>query len=164
MVESAALPLGNLIERFDHVSLAVNRVIDALPLVEMMGGSFRDGGIQPRSGFRWVQFDLPGSGKLEMIEPLDPADQEHFLVKFLASNGEGVHHVTFKVTDITAAIERARSLGLSVVGIDLEDASWKEAFIHPKSANGVLMQIAEWADMAVSGRTLNDVLNGATGS
>jgi len=85
-------------------------------------------------------------------------------VKFLASNGEGVHHVTFKVTDITAAIERARSLGLSVVGIDLEDASWKEAFIHPKSANGVLMQIAEWADMAVSGRTLNDVLNGATGS
>lgn len=161
MVEPASLPLGDLIERFDHVSLAVNRVVDALPLVEMMGGRFWDGGIQRHAGFRWVQFDLPGSGKLEMIEPLNPLDQDHFLVRFLASKGEGVHHLTFKVNDIEAAIARARALGLSVVGVSLKDAAWKEAFIHPKSANGVLMQIAEWEDLPASGCTLEDFLSGA---
>lgn len=158
MIQPTTPALGDVIERFDHVSVAVRDIRAALPLVELMAGRFRDGGNNGSGDFRWVQFDLPGSGKLEMIEPLDPGDVANFLVRFLDANGDGIHHVTLKVTSIEEAIDRAHGLGMEVVGIDLSNENWKEAFIHPKSANGVLVQIAEWIDQPSSGRTLEDVI------
>ncbi|MEA2003127.1 MAG: VOC family protein [Actinomycetota bacterium] len=158
MIQPTMPALGDVIERFDHVSVAVRDIRAALPLVELMAGQFRDGGNNQSGEFRWVQFDLPGAGKLEMIEPLDHQDTNNFLVRFLDANGDGIHHVTLKVTSIEAAIECARGLGMEVVGVDLSYESWKEAFIHPKSANGVLVQIAEWIDQPASGRKLEDVI------
>jgi methylmalonyl-CoA/ethylmalonyl-CoA epimerase len=94
-----------------------------------------------------------------MIEPVDPLDTENFLVRFLRDRGEGVHHLTFKITDIEEAVARAERLGFEVVGVDLSYEPWKEAFIHPKGANGVLIQIAEWADQPPpEGHTLDDAL------
>jgi methylmalonyl-CoA/ethylmalonyl-CoA epimerase len=153
--------LGSLAERFDHISVAVRSISGALPLVSLLEGVFHDGGIHRPGGFRWAQFDLPSSGRLELIEPLDPDETSNFLSRYLARNGEGVHHVTLKVGDIQRAIERAEDLGLEVVEIDLSGDSWKEAFIHPKSANGVLVQIAEWTDRPPSGRSLEDVIGGS---
>ncbi len=153
--------LGDIVERFDHVSIAVTDIRRALPLAAMLGGEFRDGGDSRLGQFRWVQFDLPGSAKLELITPLEQVATDNFLVRFLQANGEGVHHITLKVTDINDAIGRAERLGLQVVGIDLSNPSWQEAFIHPKSANGVLVQLAEWRDGPVSGRTLEDVVGEA---
>jgi methylmalonyl-CoA/ethylmalonyl-CoA epimerase len=147
MMENPNLPaeLGDLVERFDHVSIAVHDIREALPLVEMMGGRFRSGGVA-RGGFRWAQWHLPGAGKLEMVAPLDPADTSHFLVKFLARRGPGLHHLTFKVSSINAAIAAAGQAGFQVVDVDTSDAGWKEAFLHPRSASGVLVQLAEWTD------------------
>lgn len=147
MTTQPALPeqLGDLVERFDHVSIAVPDIAAALPLVEIMGGRFRNGGVAS-GGFRWAQWHLPGAGKLEMVAPLDPHDEQHFLVRFLSRRGPGLHHLTFKVTDIQLAIERATAAGFDVVDVDLTGANWKEAFLHPKSASGVLIQLAEWID------------------
>jgi methylmalonyl-CoA/ethylmalonyl-CoA epimerase len=137
--------LGDTIERFDHVSIAVRDIRSAAPLATLMGGTFFDGGLNHVGDFRWVQWVLPG-GKLEMIEPVDPGDAHNFLVRFLEERGEGVHHVTFKVTDIEKAVDRARVLGFDVIGLDLSYEFWKEAFVHPKGAHGVLVQLAEWTD------------------
>ena len=137
--------LGDTIERFDHVSVAVYDIRTAASLATLMGGSFFDGGLNHVGDFRWAQWTLP-EGKLEMIEPVDPENAENFLVRFLAERGEGVHHVTFKVADIEAAVERARRLGFEIVGVDLSFEPWKEAFVHPKGAHGVLVQLAEWTD------------------
>jgi len=162
MTQPPTPDLGDVIERFDHVSVAVHDIHAALPLVALLAGQFRDGGNDASGAFRWVQFDLPGSGKLEMIEPLDTSDSANFLVRFLKANGEGIHHVTLKVTDIELAVERAVGLGLRVVGSDFTNEDWKEAFIHPKSASGVLVQIAEWTDSPASGRRLEDVVGQGT--
>ena len=152
----------DLVERFDHVSVAVNDIAAALPLVELMGGRYRDGG-DSAAGFRWAQFRLPTAGKLELIQPLDPEDAGHFLVRFLQSRGEGVHHLTFKVTDLAAAVARAEALGLEVVSIDTSHGAWKEAFVHPRSANGVLVQLAEWVDgPEPKDRSLEDLLSGGS--
>lgn len=155
---NSLVDLGDIVERFDHVSVGVADIRRALPLVAMMNGQFRDGGDSQSGGFRGVQFDLPGSGKMELITPLDSADTDNFLVRFLDTKGEGIHHITLQVTDIETAVRRAEALNLDVVGIDLSNPGWKEAFIHPKSANGVLVQIAEWSDGPVSGRTWDDVI------
>lgn len=156
------IDLGAVVERFDHLSIAVSNIRGALPLVGMLGGKFRDGGDSQPGQFRWVQFDLPGTAKLELITPLDPTAADNFLVRFLDTNGEGAHHITLKVTDIKDAIRTAEGLGLKVVGVNLSNPNWREAFIHPKSANGVLVQLAEWPDGALSGKTLDEFLEDET--
>jgi methylmalonyl-CoA/ethylmalonyl-CoA epimerase len=140
------------------VSVGVHSIVKAQATVALLSGRFRDGGDSLAGRFRWVQFDLPGPSKLEMIEPLDPDDSDNFLVRFLASSGEGIHHVTLKVTDIQLAVARAIELGMVVVGVNTGHEAWKEAFVHPRSANGVLVQLAEWTDGAPSGKTLADVV------
>ena len=135
-----------MIERFDHVSIGVRDIKAALPLVRLLGGELFDGGDSVDARFRWVQFTLPGGGKLELIAPLPGAAADHFLVRFLESRGEGVHHLTLKVSDIGRAIEQARDLGFTLVAIDLSHEHWKEAFVHPRSASGVLVQLAAWDD------------------
>jgi methylmalonyl-CoA/ethylmalonyl-CoA epimerase len=158
MDSSPPADLAEVVERFDHVCVAVHFIAASLPLIRLMGGGFRDAGIRSDAGFRWAQFDIPGGAKLELIEPIDPADGDNFLVRFLAHHGEGLHHVTLKVRDIDEALHLATQVGLDVVGVDRSREHWKEAFVHPRSASGVLVQLAEWTDSGPSGRSLGEVI------
>jgi len=137
--------LGPVVERFDHVSMAVADIEATAPLLGLLGATFFDGGTNPNGDFRWVQYSLPGSGTLELIAPLD-SDPDHFIQRFLRERGEGLHHLTFKVFDIGEAVRRATELGFVVTGFDDSFDDWKEAFVHPRSANGVLIQLAEFPD------------------
>lgn len=137
--------LDDLIERLDHISIAVGNIDAAAPLVALMGGEPYDSGLNHGGDFYWSQYLLP-SGKLELIAAVDATDESHFINVFLATRGEGLHHLTFKVTDIRAAADRAEELGFTVFGFDDTNDDWKEAFVHPKSAHGVLIQLAEFAD------------------
>lgn len=152
--------LNGLFERLDHLALAVRDIRNVVPLLDLMGGTYRTGGIHPRDGFRWVQFDLAAGPKIELLSPLDPDDASHFLNRFFADRGEGPHHVTFKVADIRQAIDSVRALGYDVVGENLDNGSWREAFVHPKSSHGLLIQLAEWDDTRPpASRRLEDVLD-----
>ena len=135
--------LRGVVDRFDPVSIAVWNIRAALPVVELMGGRFRQGG--DVTGFRWAQWNLPGTGKLEMIQPLDPSDDSNFLVRFLKERGPGLHHLTFRVHSLVEAVIHARDMGFDVTGVS-PDGDWKEAFIHPKSSHGTLIQLAQWDD------------------
>lgn len=149
--------MRDIIERLDHVSIAVWDIKAASHLPEFLGGRFRDGGLNPNGDFRWAQWDLP-FGKLEMIAPLDEQD-DTFLTRFLGEHGEGPHHLTFKVRDLVAAVHHAEQLGFEVIGLDTSHDGWKEAFIHPKSSHGVLIQLAEFDDgFRSTVRTLDDAL------
>lgn len=147
--------LEHLVERLDHVSVAVRDIADVPAMAQLMGGTFRNGGYHASSGFRWVQFDVPG-GKIEYVQPVT---DDCFLHDFLERRGEGIHHLTFKVSSLTQAVERAEALGFRVVGINTESDRWKEAFVHPKSAHGTLIQLAEFSDSPPpADRTFDDVL------
>ena len=80
--------------------------------------------------------------RLEVLEP-HAVGRSDFLRRFLDRNGPGPHHLTFKVGDLSAALAAADAAGLSPVGVDLRDPDWKEAFLHPKQAHGVVVQLAE---------------------
>ncbi len=137
--------LGSIVERFDHVSMAVADIDAAGPLLRLLGAEHFDGGLNAHGDFRWAQYSLPGWGTLELIAPID-SNPDHFIRRFLNDRGEGLHHLTFKVLDIGKAVDRATELGFIVTGFDDSLDDWKEAFIHPKSANGVLIQLAEFPD------------------
>lgn len=139
--------LVGLIERFDHVAVGVRDIAESLPLVRLLGGEFLDGGDSTVGSFRWIQFTLPGQGKIELIQPLPTAGPDNFLRRFLDSRGEGVHHLTIKVHDFDKAIARVTAMGFSLVGLDDSNPKWKEAFVHPMSSSGVVVQIAQWDDL-----------------
>lgn len=128
----------------DHVALATRDARPALQvLVEELGAHIMSGG--HASGFRPMQVflgDRESGMKIELLEPWDHAEND-FLDRFLTRHGEGPHHLTFKVDDLEATIDRVRSLGYAPVGIDLSQPIWREAFLVPKEAHGTVVQLAE---------------------
>jgi methylmalonyl-CoA/ethylmalonyl-CoA epimerase len=126
--------------RLDHVAIGLARIADGAPfLVGELGGQFLMGGPGP-AAFTGAQWSFADGEKIELIEPLG---DDGFLHRFLAARGPGIHHVTFKVPDIAAAAARARQFGYEVVGYDDSFPYWKEAFLHPKQAQGIVVQLAE---------------------
>lgn len=124
----------------DHVALATWDVTNSVRLfTEVLGGVYVDGGDDRDSGFRWLQFRLPG-GKVELLEPLH---RDGFLYRFLTRRGEGLHHMTMYVRDLADAIEKVTTAGYAPVDVNLTHDAWKEAFLHPRDTSGVLIQLAQ---------------------
>jgi len=129
------------IRSLDHTAIAVYRIEDALPLYrDLMGGDAQELYRRPELGFQTLTLRYPGRGGIELIAPLG---EDGFIQKFLATRGEGVHHITFMVADLAASVAEARDAGVRVVGESYEDPAWQEAFISPKSAHGTIVQLAQ---------------------
>ena len=151
-------PLADLIEYFDHLAIGVHDLAPAAELFEMLGGTFLTGADNLKRGFRWIHYRLPGGAK---IEALAPVSEDCFLWRFLRSRGEGVHHLTFKVSSVSDAARRAEECGLKVVGLGVNPGVWSECFIYPSSAHGTLIQLADWPDDYAPSVSLEQVLSGA---
>ena len=127
--------------RFDHIAIGMSRMVDATEmLVGTLGGVPACG--QPSGVFRWGAWTFEGGGTIEILEPMG---DHGFLHRFLGERGPGVHHVTFKVPSLDEVSARAERAGYDVVGRDDTDPEWKEAFLHPKQALGIVVQFAESA-------------------
>jgi methylmalonyl-CoA/ethylmalonyl-CoA epimerase len=131
---------------FDHVAVAAGDTSELLrTLTGRFGGTVLFGG--QAIGFRPMQVWLgspAGDGmKLELLEPW-ATEKNDFLARFVARHGAGPHHMTFKVPDLLAAVERVRSAGFHPVQIDVSDPEWKEAFLMPREAHGTVVQLAEY--------------------
>src|SRR5215813_8639430 len=117
----------------------MSRMADApAVLVGQLGGAPAHGGSSPR--YRFGQWRFEGGGRVEVLEP---AGRDGFLARFLEARGAGIHHVTFRVPSLADACARARARGYDIVGRDESDPEWKEAFLHPKQALGIVVQFAE---------------------
>ncbi|MCG5220108.1 VOC family protein [Streptosporangium soli] len=128
---------------FDHTAVAAPRIRDLLPIYrDLLGGSYLGGGDNTRSGYRTLQLRYPNGGKVELMEPL--AGSTFFDSFFELSRGRGgVHHLNFHVTDIHAAVARLTELGYRLHGLNLSEPRWRDVFLHPKEAYGVLIQLAQ---------------------
>jgi len=127
----------------DHVAVAVERWPDAWPCYAVeLGGSWSSGGLNV--GFGPAQLRFANGARVEILQPWQ-AEDNPFLRRFLDRHGPGPHHLTFKVPDLRAAIDRSRQAGLSPVGIDVSHADWMEAFLHPRQATGIVVQLAQAA-------------------
>jgi len=125
----------------DHLAIGTRALTDGWDLFGgLLGGSWVYGGDSP--GFWWGQLRFCGGPKIELLTPAGGPDAA-FLERFLASRGAGPHHFNFIVPDITAALSRVRALGIEPVQISLLNAAWKEAFLHPKDAYGIVIQVAQ---------------------
>lgn len=124
---------------FDHIAIAVGRLAEVPPFLVGELGGVPDFGM-PTGAYRFGQWRFAGGGRLEILEPMG---DDGFLHRFLKQRGPGIHHVTFKVPSLAEACERARARGYVIIGYDDADPHWKEAFLHPKEALGIVVQLAE---------------------
>ncbi len=124
---------------FDHIAIAVPRLAEAeAVLAGALGGRSTFG--MTTAEYRFWHWRYEGGGDLEALEP---AGADGFLHRFIARRGPGIHHVTFTVPSLAEACDRARTHGHSIVGYDDSDPEWSEAFLHPKQAQGIVVQFAE---------------------
>ncbi|MEX2256520.1 MAG: VOC family protein [Acidimicrobiia bacterium] len=130
--------------RLDHVALATRDVSTPLAvLVGRLGGTVLSGG--EWVGFRPMQVflgDETGGMKVELLEPWT-VDQNDFLERFLTKHGDGPHHLTFKVDDLAATLDRVAAAGLTPMAVDLSQPEWREAFLMPRDAHGTVVQLAD---------------------
>jgi methylmalonyl-CoA/ethylmalonyl-CoA epimerase len=126
--------------RLDHIALGLPRAQDAVELFEeRLGGVFAGGYDGEPFGFR--QWEFAGGARIEVIYPSGPPGG--FVHRFLANGGPRVHHVTLKVPSLDTMLARAEPRGFRVVGVNRSDPHWQEAFLHPKQAHGILVQLVE---------------------
>lgn len=125
----------------DHTAIAVRSFEPALRLYrDLLGGTLVDEGVGRNGEFRWLQLQYPNGSKIELI---CPGNGPSFLTEFLDRRGEGLHHLTFLVEDVRAAVGAAAARGYRVVGQNYDDPTWQEAFISPRSACGTVVQLAQ---------------------
>jgi methylmalonyl-CoA/ethylmalonyl-CoA epimerase len=124
----------------DHIAVAVEHHADAWPrYAGDLGGRWRDAGASV--GFAPAQLEYADGKRIEILRP-NRTEENDFLRRFLDRNGPGPHHLTFKVGDIDEAVSEAALAGYAPINVDLAHPIWKEAFLHPRDATGVLVQIA----------------------
>jgi len=89
-----------------------------------------------------TSFFQVGENKIELLEATKPDSP---IAKFIEKKGEGIHHIAFDVTDIHAEIARLKDEGFIVLNeIPKKGADNKQvAFLHPKSTNGVLIELCQ---------------------
>ena len=135
-LQGFAQPIG----RFDHIGIAVHSIEKARPFFEdVLGAKHRHTADHASGDFRIALFDL----HVFCIELLEPINPDGFLAKFLAKRGEGFHHLTLQTPDLAEKVAKLEAKGIRVVDKNLDDPASIDAFISPKSAHGLLIQLGQ---------------------
>lgn len=131
-----------MVLRIDHISVAVRDFQKAERFFTKLLGLVPGGaGRDESSGFH---FQVYSSGDLSRFELIAPTDGKSFLDGFLQNREGGVHHITFQVADINAARSFLEKENIPYFGFNDMSENWKELFIHPSVAFGVLIQLSEF--------------------
>lgn len=131
-----------MINRIDHIGIAVSSLEDSIPLFEKLLDTKLNKREAVDSQKVEAAFFKVGTGTIELLEPISH-DSE--IQKFIKKKKEGVHHIALNVSNIQEEIKRLEKNGFQFVSkTPIIGANNKKiVFLHPKSTNGVLVEICE---------------------
>jgi methylmalonyl-CoA/ethylmalonyl-CoA epimerase len=129
-------------KKIEHIGIAVSNLEKASLTYEKLFGATAYKEEEVASEGVKTAFFISGPNKIELLEATNP---ESPIAKFIAKKGEGIHHIAFDVDDIVAEMERLKNEGFIVLNeIPKKGADNKlVAFLHPKSTNGVLIELCQ---------------------
>lgn len=143
MTPSSLPPALGRIGRIHHVALVVASIEEAGRLWHDVLGLALETIMDIPSDRVRIAFLTVGETKIELVEPTDDTTG---VARFLASKGEGFHHVCLEVPNLAETLLR-----LEIDGLELIDTSPRRgaegpvAFIHPRACHGVLVELIEAA-------------------
>jgi methylmalonyl-CoA/ethylmalonyl-CoA epimerase len=129
-------------QKIEHIGIAVKDLNASNDLFEKLFGAPAYKTEVVESEGVSTSFFMNGPNKIELLEATNP---ESPIAKFIEKKGEGIHHIAFDVEDIVSEISRLKSEGFTVLNeIPKKGADNKlVAFLHPKSTNGVLIELCQ---------------------
>ncbi len=129
-------------KKIEHIGIAVKDLEQSNQLFATLFGEahYKVEEVE-REGVKTSFFQC-GPNKIELLQATNP---ESPIAKFIAKSGEGMHHIAFAVDDIEAEIERLTQEGFTLIHKSPKLGADDKliAFLHPKSTNGVLIELCQ---------------------
>lgn len=129
-----------MIKIIDHIGVAVKDLRETIRFFEEVL-SLKPAKEVEKQKMRFA-FIPVGDGEIELIEPTDPG---HSITKFIEERGEGVHHIALQVEGIEQVLGKLREKGIKLIDEKPRIGAHgvKIAFIDPRSAKGILIELCE---------------------
>jgi methylmalonyl-CoA/ethylmalonyl-CoA epimerase len=128
------------IKRIDHIAIVVSDIDGALNFWEDALGLDVSSIEEVEDQASIVAFLPSGESEVELVEPTSQASG---VAKYLAKRGPGMHHICFEVDDIRGTLSKLKRHGVHLINEEptIGTGGKQIAFIHPKSTNGVLVEL-----------------------
>lgn len=128
--------------KIEHIGIAVKNLVESNLLFEKLLGKAHYKIEEVASEHVMTSFFKKGPNKIELLEATDP---ESPIAKFIEKRGEGVHHIAFEVKDIYEEMQRLEKEGFRLLNKEPKRGADNKlvCFVHPKSANGVLVELCQ---------------------
>jgi methylmalonyl-CoA/ethylmalonyl-CoA epimerase len=127
-------------QKIEHIGIAVKSLSDSIPLFEKLLNSqcYKTENVESEK-VRTAFFQI-GDTKIELLESIEAGG---VIAKFIEKKGEGIHHLAFDVKDIKAEMQRLSSEGFQLLSPEPRPGADNKmvCFLHPKSINGVLIEL-----------------------
>lgn len=127
-------------QKIDHVGVAVKNLKETLQFLEQIL-ELRPTKVVETTNMRCA-FIPVGDGEIELIEPTDP---QLPMAKFIAKNGEGLHHISLRVNGLEKFLEELKKKGIKLIDekprIGVHGV--KIAFLDPESTRGILIELCD---------------------
>jgi len=131
----------NIMLKIEHIGIAVKSLEASNKVFEKLLGKASYKMEKVESEGVNTSFFKIGDSKIELLEA---ANDNSAIKKFIEKRGEGIHHIAFDVVDIYKEKERLEALGFVVLNEPKPGADNKlVCFLHPKSTNGVMVEICQ---------------------
>jgi methylmalonyl-CoA epimerase len=131
-----------LLTEIDHVAIAVNDLEAAIAYYrETFGCEVEHREVVERDGVEEALLKVADS----YVQLLSPTRDDSTVAKYLATKGEGLHHVGYRVADCAQALESVKAHGHRVIDETPRPGSrgTTVAFVHPKTAFGTLIELVQ---------------------
>jgi methylmalonyl-CoA epimerase len=130
-----------VIIRVHHIGIAVNNLKESAALYEKLLGVKADIEDAPCQKVTEAVFKFGDEAEISLLEPTGPASA---VATFLEKRGEGLHHIALEVDDIDKELKTMRQKGFRLIDeVGREGVEGKIAFLYPKSAAGVLIELVQ---------------------
>lgn len=128
--------------KIHHLGIAVQDLQGTTDLFQTLLGLQLEHTEEVPSEKARVSFFPVGESSLELVQPTDPSST---LSKYMEKRGPGIHHVCLEVEDIEALMTTLKARGVKLVNEQPTPGAHgaKVAFIHPKSAGGILIELRQ---------------------
>jgi len=129
-------------KKIDHLGIAVSNLSDSLPFYENALGLKLMSKEEVKDQKVSVAMLECGESHIELLEP---TSEESPIARFIEKKGPGIHHIAIKVKDIDVELQRMKEQGVRLIDEKprIGAGGLKIAFVHPKSTNGVLLELCE---------------------
>ena len=136
----------NRINGISHIAIAVRDLDEAIKFwTTVMGGTLAERKPMPDQQVELAFIEFGSGAKIELLQPTDANSP---VGRFLAKNGPGLHHVALRVNGIESCLDDLTSKGIQLVDETPRPGAEDDriAFMHPKSTQGVLIELSESDD------------------